>query len=78
MNGLGRSETDDRVKVERDYQEELRIIEEERNRKIRKLLLEQFVGRDLMDPDSGEVILKKRDELPPKFFASYQMMMRVG
>ena len=53
-------ETDDRVKVERDYQEELRIIEEERNRKIRKLLLlGQFVGRDLMDPDSGEVILEE-------------------
>ena len=56
-------ETDDRVKVERDYQEELRIIEEERNRKIRKLLLGQFVGRDLMDPDSGEVILKKKGRI---------------
>jgi DNA-directed RNA polymerase subunit beta len=56
-------ETDDRVKVERDYKEELRIIEEERNRKIRKLLLGQFVGRDLMDPDSGEVILKKKGRI---------------
>ncbi len=56
-------ETDDRVKIERDYQEELRIIEEERNRKIRKLLLGQFVGRDLMDPDSGEVILKKKGRI---------------
>jgi DNA-directed RNA polymerase subunit beta len=56
-------ETDDRGKVERDYQEELRIIEDERNRKIRKLLLGQFVGRDLMDPDSGEVILKKKGRI---------------
>ncbi|MCA9464589.1 MAG: DNA-directed RNA polymerase subunit beta [Nitrospira sp.] len=56
-------ETDDRVKIERDYQEELRIIEEERNRKIRKLLLGQFVGRDLMDPESGEVILKKKGRI---------------
>jgi DNA-directed RNA polymerase subunit beta len=56
-------ESDDRGKVERDYQEELRIIEEERNRKIRKLLLGQFVGRDLMDPDSGEVILKKKGRI---------------
>ena len=53
-------ESDDRVKIERDYQDELRILEEERNKKIRKLLLGQFVGRDLMDPDSGEVILKKK------------------
>ena len=56
-------ETDDKVKVERDYKEELRILEEERNRKIRKLLLGQFVGRDLMDPDSGEVILKKKGRI---------------
>lgn len=56
-------ETDDHVKIERDYQEELRIIEEERNRKNRKLLLGQFVGRDLMDPESGEVILKKKGRI---------------
>ncbi len=56
-------ETDDRAKVERDYQEELRILEDERNRRIRKLLLGQFVGRDLMDPDSGEVILKKKGRI---------------
>ncbi len=56
-------ESDDRVKIERDYQDELRIIEEERNKKIRKLLLGQFVGRDLMDPDSGEVILKKKGRI---------------
>ena len=56
-------ESDDRVKIERNYQDELRIIEEERNKKIRKLLLGQFVGRDLMDPDSGEVILKKKGRI---------------
>ena len=56
-------ESDDRVKIERDYQDELRILEEERNKKIRKLLLGQFVGRDLMDPDSGEVILKKKGRI---------------
>jgi len=56
-------EADDKVKVERDFKEELRILEEERNRKIRKLLLGQFVGRDLMDPDSGEVILKKKGRI---------------
>lgn len=53
-------ESEDRIKIERDYQDELRIIEEERNKKTRKLLLGQVIGRDLMDPDSGEVILKKK------------------
>lgn len=53
-------ESQDRVKIERNYQDELHIIEDERNKKIRRLLLGQVVGRDLMDPETGEVILKKK------------------
>ncbi len=56
------SESQD-VKIERNYQDELRIIEEERNRKIRKLLLGQVLGRDLMDSESGEVLLKKKGKI---------------
>ncbi len=53
-------ESQDRVTIERNHQDERRIIEEERNKKIRKLLLGQVVGRDLMDPESGDVIVKKK------------------
>ncbi|MDE0405820.1 MAG: DNA-directed RNA polymerase subunit beta [Nitrospira sp.] len=53
-------ESQDRVKIERNYQDELHIIEDERNKKIRRLLLGQVVGRDLMDPENGEIILKKK------------------
>ena len=56
-------ESQDRVKIERNYQDELHIIEDERNKKIRRLLLGQVVGRDLMDPESGEVILKKKGKI---------------
>ncbi len=56
-------ESEDVLKLQRDHQDELRIIEEEKNKKIRKLLLGKIVGRDLMDPDSGEVILKKKGKL---------------
>ncbi len=56
-------ESQDRVKIERNYQEELRIIEEERTKGLRKLLLGQVVGRDLMDHDSGEVILKRKGKI---------------
>ncbi len=56
-------ESQDRVTIERHYQDELRIIEEERNQKIRKLLLGQVVGRDLMDPEGGEVLLKKKGKI---------------
>ncbi len=56
-------ESQDRVTIERNYQDELRIIEEERNKKIRQLLLGQVVGRDVMDPEGGEVLLKKKGKI---------------
>jgi DNA-directed RNA polymerase subunit beta len=56
-------ESDDVLKLQRDHQDELRIIEEEKNKKMRKLLLGKVVGRDLMDPESGDVILKKKGKL---------------
>ena len=56
-------ENEDVLKMQRDHQDELRIIEEEKNKKIRKLLLGKVVGRDLMDPDGGDVILKKKGKL---------------
>ncbi|BCA56719.1 RNA polymerase, beta subunit [Nitrospira sp. KM1] len=56
-------ESEDAMKLQRDHHEELRIIEEEKNKKIRKLLLGKVVGRDLMDPESGDVILKKKGKL---------------
>ncbi|HKW85906.1 MAG TPA: DNA-directed RNA polymerase subunit beta, partial [Nitrospiraceae bacterium] len=34
-----------------------------KNKKIRKLLLGKIVGRDLMDPENGDVILKKKGKL---------------
>jgi DNA-directed RNA polymerase subunit beta len=56
-------ETDDQMKLQHDHHEELRIIDEEKTKKIRKLLLGKVVGRDLMDPESGDVILKKKGKL---------------
>jgi DNA-directed RNA polymerase subunit beta len=56
-------ESEDVLKLQRDHQDELRIIEEEKNKKIRKMLLGKVVGRDLMDPDTGDVILKKKGKL---------------
>ncbi len=56
-------ESEDAMKLQRDHQDELRIIEAEKNKKMRKLLLGKMVGRDLMDPESGEVILKKKGKV---------------
>ena len=56
-------ESEDILKLQRDHHDELRIIDEEKQKKMRKLLLGKVVGRDIMDPDSGEVILKKKGKL---------------
>ena len=56
-------ESEDAMKLQRGLQDELRIIDAEKNKKIRKLLLGKVVGRDLMDPENGEVILKKKGKL---------------
>ena len=56
-------ETEDTLKLQRDHQDELRIIDTEKNKKIRKTLLGKMVGRDLMDPETGDVILKKKGKL---------------
>ncbi len=56
-------ESDDALKLQRDHHDELRIIEEEKTKKVRKLLLGKVVGRDIMDPETGDVILKKKGKL---------------
>jgi DNA-directed RNA polymerase subunit beta len=56
-------ESEDTMRLQRDHLEVLRIIDEEKTKKVRKLLLGKVVGRDLMDPESGDVILKKKGKL---------------
>src|SRR5204862_8193888 len=46
-------ESDDVLRIQREHQDSLRIVDEEKNKKIRKLLLGKVVARDLMDGDSG-------------------------
>ena len=59
-------ESDDALKIQREHQDSLRIVEEEKNKKIRKLLLGKVVARDLMDGDSGEIILKRKGKIAPE------------
>ncbi len=53
----------DVVQLHRDHQDELRIMEEEKHKKTRKLLLERLVGNDIVDPETGETILKKKKKI---------------
>ncbi len=58
-------ESEDAIRLQRDHQDELRIIEEEKYKKIRKLLSGKMIAREIVDPDSGEVLLKKKKLLTP-------------
>src|SRR5207245_782848 len=41
-------------------------VEEEKSKKIRKLLLSKVVARDLMDGETGEIILKRKGKITPE------------
>jgi DNA-directed RNA polymerase subunit beta len=56
-------ESDDVLKIQREHQDSLRIVGEEKSKKTRKLLLGKVVARDLMDGDSGEIILKRKGKI---------------
>jgi DNA-directed RNA polymerase subunit beta len=53
----------DVVQLHRDHQDELRIMEEEKYKKTRKLLLDRLVGNDIVDPETGDSILKKKKKI---------------
>ncbi len=60
-------ENDDLMRLQRSHQEELRILEEEKYKKTRRLLTGKVVGKDLVDPDTGEVLVKKKKKLTKEF-----------
>lgn len=56
-------ENDDMNRLQRDHQDELRIIEEEKTKKIRKLLLGRVAANEIVDPESGEILLKRKQRI---------------
>jgi DNA-directed RNA polymerase subunit beta len=56
-------ENEEVVRLHRNHQDELRIIEEEKFKKIRNLLLGNLVRVDIIDIESGDVLLKKKHAL---------------
>ena len=59
-------ESEDVLRIQREHQDSLRIVEEEKSKKIRKLLLSKVVARDLMDGETGEIILKRKGKITPE------------
>jgi DNA-directed RNA polymerase subunit beta len=59
-------ESDDIGRLQRDHQDELRIIDDEKNKKMRKFLSGKVISRDIVDPETGDVILKRKRKLNPE------------
>ncbi|HSG05120.1 MAG TPA: DNA-directed RNA polymerase subunit beta, partial [Nitrospiria bacterium] len=58
-------ENEDVSRLQRDHQDELRMIEEERTKKMRRFLNGKIIGRDIVDPETGEVALKRKRKITP-------------
>lgn len=56
-------ESEDVARLHRDHRDELRIIEEEKYKKIRKILFGKTIGVDIVDTDTGEILLKKKKKI---------------
>jgi len=53
-------ESEDVHRLQRVHQDEIRILEEETIKKVRRYLVGKMVAKDLVDRESGEIILKKK------------------
>ncbi|OGW60527.1 MAG: DNA-directed RNA polymerase subunit beta [Nitrospirae bacterium RIFCSPHIGHO2_01_FULL_66_17] len=53
-------ESEDIHRLQRVHQDEIRILEEETIKKVRRYLVGKVVAKDLVDRETGDVILKKK------------------
>jgi len=56
-------DNEDIARLHRDHQDEIRIIHEEKNKKIRKILLGNLIGNDIVDMTTGDILLKKKKKM---------------
>ncbi len=59
-------------RIQRDHRDELRILEEEKYKKVRKFLAEKLVGVDIVDPETGEIVLKKKRKITTEILDKIQ------
>lgn len=56
-------ERKDLGRIYRDHRDELGIIEKEKLKKLRALMIDMLVGVDIVDPETGEILLKKKKKI---------------
>ncbi|MBI3358190.1 MAG: DNA-directed RNA polymerase subunit beta, partial [Nitrospirae bacterium] len=55
--------SEESARLQRDHRDELRIIEEEKYKKIRKFLIGNAIGSDVIASETGDILLKKKKEI---------------
>lgn len=55
-------ENDEILRIQKDQHEEIRIIEKEKNRRLKKFLIEKVTAKHVIDPVSKKTILQKKKE----------------
>lgn len=59
-------EEDEIAHIEKDYHDEIRIVQEERDKKLKNLLKRQTCIEDLHDPKTGKVLLSSGKKISPE------------
>jgi len=65
-------EEDEVRRIEKDFAEERQILEVERDKRIRELLVGKKVNQEVHDPETGEVLLKKGGTLTEEILARFE------
>jgi len=56
-------ESEEITKLQKEQQEEIRIIEDEKNRRLRKFLVGKVAGKPIVNPATKKVLLQKKKEI---------------
>jgi len=63
-------EEEDVARIEKDFYDEIKIVEEERDKKLRSLLVEQSAAGDIAHEQADAIVVRKGEPLTAVFLAS--------
>jgi len=63
-------EEEDVARIEKDFYEEIKIVEEERDKKLRSLLVDQSAAGDIAHEQADAIVVRKGEPLTAVFLAS--------
>ena len=63
-------EEEDVARIEKDFYDEIKIVEEERDKKLRGLLVSQSAAVDIENDQAGGIVVRKGEPLTAAFLAA--------